>query len=497
MALKSSTVARAIKKDNHRRSHIEYKSGVEQVRDLAWAGQHTQAVELATQTLSLPKLKPTEQMNLLDLRAESYIAQGKLDLAFKDANAMVKLAKASQKLKAGVLQSQALNRKAFVQIRMGELKNAAKSAKSALKIAQQFKQKELTANSLLSLSEVQFRAGDNEGSVESAQEAIALFHSIKSSTGTGRAYWSLASACQRLGRAAESRTAAYLALELSQQAGDQFGIGNAYNVMTFTDNDIAERITHLQLAIRSFEKAGYVERQALALRNLGVAYYFDLGLYSHARRLFNEATEINREMGAKLNLAISLDLLIVTEITLGIFDSARTHLSELAQLAPTLGVPFIDTILSASYGYLDLTESRIKSAIRQFKKSVALSRKVGQAREIIDLTLLGQAYLASGNFSSALRATQKATELHRAQSFAKPTAYTSQIIWWRHTQALTANKKTVEALEALDLTFDFLLESIRNIRDVGFRRNSLNKVLENREIIQFWVQQGTKRKLSK
>ena len=41
----------------------------------------------------------------------------------------------------------------------------------------------------------------------------------------------------------------------------------------------------------------------------------------------------------------------------------------------------------------------------------------------------------------------------------------SQVIWWRHTQALNANKKTKEAREALDRAYDFLLESIQNIRD--------------------------------
>src|SRR6185436_1273804 len=89
---------------------------IERVRTLAWTGQHAQAIELATQTLSTSKIKPAEQMDLLDLRAESYIAQGKLDLAAKDAKAMGKLAKTT------VLKAQALNRLALVQMRIGDLK---------------------------------------------------------------------------------------------------------------------------------------------------------------------------------------------------------------------------------------------------------------------------------------------------------------------------------------------------------------------------------------
>ena len=95
---------------------------IERVRTLAWTGQHAQAIELASQALSASKIKPTEQMDLLDLRAESYIAHGKLDLAKKDAKAMGKLAKTA------TLKAQALNRLALVQMRTGDLKAAVKSA---------------------------------------------------------------------------------------------------------------------------------------------------------------------------------------------------------------------------------------------------------------------------------------------------------------------------------------------------------------------------------
>ncbi|HMV28546.1 MAG TPA: hypothetical protein PKE23_04120, partial [Anaerolineales bacterium] len=66
---------------------------IEHIRQLAWTGQHAAAIVSATQALATPKIKPAEQMSLLDLRAESYIAQGKLDLAMKDAKAMGKIAK--------------------------------------------------------------------------------------------------------------------------------------------------------------------------------------------------------------------------------------------------------------------------------------------------------------------------------------------------------------------------------------------------------------------
>ena len=74
-------------------------------------------------------------------------------------------------------------------------------------------------------------------------------------------------------------------------------------------------------------------------------------------------------------------------------------------------------------------------------------------------------------------------------------ALPSQEIWWRHTQALLANGQDQAARMALERAYDFLLEGIANVRDEGLRRNYLNKVAANRELLQFWVKDGRKRKL--
>src|SRR6266568_4725844 len=68
----------------------------ERVRDLAWAGQHAQAIELATEALAAIGLSTQSRLDLLDLRAESYVALGKLDLAAEDAAAMLEVAAAGK-----------------------------------------------------------------------------------------------------------------------------------------------------------------------------------------------------------------------------------------------------------------------------------------------------------------------------------------------------------------------------------------------------------------
>ena len=97
MAEKSSTVIRAFKRGTGKKNGGQQTGISDQIiakiRELAWTGQHTQAIELASETLGRGDRPVASTMDLLDLRAESYIAVGKLDLASKDAKAMMKLAK--------------------------------------------------------------------------------------------------------------------------------------------------------------------------------------------------------------------------------------------------------------------------------------------------------------------------------------------------------------------------------------------------------------------
>ena len=199
---------------------------IARVRGLAWAGQHRQAIDLATQGLSTLAAETVRRsvsitsaiMDLLDLRAESYIAGGKLDLAAKDAAAMIKLANAEKK---PALKIQSQRRKAVVQMRRGDLEAALKTAATAVKLARSTQSADASyvlASSLLVLSEAQWRTQTNEAAIASSREAIALFQASEEPSGTGRALWSLANAYANVALLEDSRRAAEKALEVCQRS---------------------------------------------------------------------------------------------------------------------------------------------------------------------------------------------------------------------------------------------------------------------------------------
>ena len=94
---------------------------VQQIADLAWAGQHEKAIAAATAALERKALEADERMSLLDLRSESFMAIGDLALASADAKAMKALA--TREGDAALL-ARALCRESFVQVRQGEMRAA-------------------------------------------------------------------------------------------------------------------------------------------------------------------------------------------------------------------------------------------------------------------------------------------------------------------------------------------------------------------------------------
>ena len=485
MTKKSSSVGRTIKRESksrgesRQRLNLESRNIIERVRELAWTGQHTQAIELATQGLTQAKIKPAEQMDLLDLRAESYFAQLKIDAAKKDAASMMKLANV---FKRPTLRAQALIRKGIMQGRQKNLGSAVRTLTSSLKIARQSRQRNLEAESLYWL-------GRFEGSLEKAEkydtQASELFLSLGNPSRMGRAMANLAVVYRMAGRMEEGRNVVQTGLAVCEKQGDNWGKGQALNMLSSFETDIALSLNLLKLAYQAFESAGYLDRFGSVTNNLGTTYT-QLGLYSRAIRFFRNCLEL---VPAD---AVPLSNMVHVEIELSALDQARQHTAELSALRQDeSGLAFTDELS----GRIALLEDKYKTAIKHFKRAIRISHAAGLVTEIGAMALLGQAYLVNGNVSDALKATSRAAQMHRELNFPSVDDHPSQNIWWRHMLALRANGKELEAGEALKMAYDFLLQGIDSLRDEGLRRNYLNKVAINREIVQAWFKENAKSKL--
>ncbi|HWZ74102.1 MAG TPA: GAF domain-containing protein [Casimicrobiaceae bacterium] len=472
----------------------EPASRVERVGDLAWAGQHAQAVDLATEALAANGLSAGSRLDLLDLRAESFIAQGDLERAGADANAMLDLA---DNAKTAALKAQARNRVALVKMRTGEFKVAVVSATAALKAARQSRQGPLEAMSLFRLAEAQFRTrADFEQAARHAVQAAERFRTLGRLADEGRARWVLAMLRSSQGHAVEAVKAANAALAQCRQAGDLYGAGNALNLLMFNEADVAVQLKLLHQALANFEAAGYVERQGVITGNMGVAYS-RLGLYRRARRLFLKANEISHRTGSRAGRGNILGALAEMELAMGHVDSARAYIAEMARVAEALGTPLVAANLIMNQGRLALLQGEAATALRHFERTAQLARERDLvAIEIDAVTAIGQARLALEKPRAALAATRRATELHRAHDLAALDGMSPPLLWWRHSQSLQANKQPQAAREALEMAYQFMLKGIASLSDEGLRRNYLNKIEAHREIVRAWIKDARRRRLS-
>ena len=248
----------------------------EHIAQLARTGQQARAIDAATAALAAPKLGASQRLALLEQRAEALIAEGRLDDAARDADAMLSLAGTTPGPRIRALRCQAL-----ALMRQSRNKQALAVAEQALALAEQGRDGAALAHSVLCLAEAQLRTAAHDAALASAQRAAELFDALGDVQGSGRAHWLIAFAQTRLSNNAASRTAALHAAALARRAGDGLGLANALNVLSFSCTDIAERLQVLRQAAEAFERAGNQFGRSMVLGNLSLTFA-ELGLWRHA-----------------------------------------------------------------------------------------------------------------------------------------------------------------------------------------------------------------------
>ncbi len=466
-----------------------------QVRSLAWAGDHREAIDAASATLTpgaVPEPDADARIRLLDQRAESLMAIGDLDAAGADATAMKRIA---QRTRLPAHEALSGNREALVQIRNGKSRAALVTAAVALKAAQRSAAAALEAQSLVLLAEAQFRSRKDLGNaLTHATRAAALFEAQGDMVQHGRALWVLASVHNTRGQPADADRVATQALALGRRCGDLLGQGNALNLLTFNSADLAARLALLKQSLAAFEAAGYVERQGNVLLNLGRAHEA-LGLYPRARRLLLQALELMRSTGSAGPMLGANFTLAFFEARRGQVEAARAYAAQALAQASALGAARATPYRAELAGELALCEGKPEAAARQFERAVRLVPKGQDALLMTCLSDAASAHLAAGHAAAALAASRRATQLHAAKGMAALDGLEPITLWWRHSQALQANNLGFDAFEALQHAYRFLCERIQGLSDEGLRRSFLNRKREHREIVLAWLHAARERRL--
>jgi GAF domain-containing protein len=467
---------------------------VQAVAELAWSGQHEQALARAAEALAdtEPRLAPMERLTLHDLRVESLIALARLDDAAAEAAVLQSLVTATSAAAGQALAHDALAR---VQIRQGRLAEAFGDAGRAVAAARKAGEPALLARCLRGLGEVQFRARRDDSGSAAAQEALALAEAAGDVAGQGRAEWVLAAAQSNRGQAAAALEHAVQAAELARQAGDWLGLGNASVIWSNGSVDIGDNLRLLQEADQAFERAGYLERRAVARANLA-NQYIALGLFRRARRELESVYEFAHRIGARALVGTQTGNLCSVLIEIGELAAARRAWQEAAAASAGRESHFVRGFLAGLAGELALAEGDMSAALRHQRtalRAAANEALVGQRMGV--LGSLAEVLLRLDQPAAALRSSARATRLHRKLGMGFADGTNAHYAWWQHHRALAANGRADEAWAALQQAHALMIDGVRGVRDAGLRRSFLNKDRIGRALLRAWLAESLRRGL--
>ncbi len=470
------------------------ESAARAVAALAWAGRQQDAIAAADAALAAPGLDAGERFDLLDLRAESHIAQGNLKCAAADAAAMKALA---HRERSAAFETRALQCEAMVQMRTGDAAAALQTARRAVAAARRSGAPILEARAVARLAEAQFRQhtlARNEEATATARRAVAMADSLGDVVLKGRALWCLQAAYINLGRVAEANRAGDQSLALAREAGDLFGQATVLNAMSLSLQDLAVSLRLHNQSLDLFRAAGHLERGAMVIGNLAGAYG-DLGLYRRARRLYQEAIALARRNGAETSIAHNVWNYAFNEAQAGCPDAARAIVAEAAFRKEALDGNEFAGRPARLAGWLAMLDRKHGPAARSFELAARQAAASDEGFAMACLSQAAAAHLAAGAPAKALALTRRATDWHHGQDLGAVNGVEAYEIWWSHSQALRASGKDDAARDALRRAYDFLCSAVASLSDEGLRRNALNKPETARAITLAWLRNARAQEL--
>jgi len=467
---------------------------VSEVHDLTWTGQPEAAIAHATAALAAGGLTAEQQAELLDLRTENHQCRGEAGRCAEDLQALLALA---QREHNPVVQALAHRREALILQRRGEGEASLRAARSALEAARHSGREDLQGHCLSTLAATMSAARSGvEEAPALARSAIAIFERTGPKVFLARAWLALGNVYVALEQPREAEEASAHALALARQCGDPGCQAEALNLLSWFESDQAKCLKMLQQALAANTAAGYLHGRAIITGNLG-SIAQDMGLFNRARRLLLEADQVHRSIGNKGAIAVNSGNLFEAELRLGHLDAARAAAAEASELVRALDIKRFSGFPWFSRGSLALAAGRAAEAAELLEQGCKAQGSNNDGFLLGGLAPTVDAYLKAGKPAEALAASRRAVALHQSKDLAWLDGMDPPALWWRHSQALRANKLSAEADAALSQAYHFVVERNAQMGDEGLRRNALNKKQEIRELLAAWIDHARQQGLAK
>ncbi|HEX5809932.1 MAG TPA: GAF domain-containing protein [Anaerolineales bacterium] len=360
---------------------------------------------------------------------------------------------------------------------------ALRKAFLALKKVRQLSNKTLEADALYALGLAYRLKNDAQQSVDMYRQAISLYKTLRNPIGQAVASWEIGFSLLALGSPEAAIASFEEALQIFRSEGERFYEAYALTNVALYNGDIAKRLALQHRVLELHKELDLPFAICISYNNLSISYS-NLGLYRKAREYGEMAVNGGRELKNDRVLFFSLETLARTYIALGEYEKAKQLLEESFEIVNKLATPEFEY---HTYARLALKHGKIKTAHTYLQKSFKLSKQTSNSIFIPST----QAWLAAvelmlGNEKTAERTSAQAVkQLEKIKGLTID--YPPQEIWWWRYKVLEKMKSKDQAFESLQRARQLMLDQVANISDEGLRRNYLNKVEINYQIMVEWA----------
>ncbi len=426
-------------------------------------------------------------------RADAYKLLGEHQAQLADLNRMAELA---AEIDDPQRQIEAALHQAEVSIKLGNNAYALETAEEALTLSRELGDRRLQASSLDEMGGAHYAVGDLNAALACHEAALEICRELNDVQGEAHNLWHLGAISHLLGNFETARRYAETSLDLYRQIGDRPGEADALNELAILFPDYAEQRNYHEQSLAIARAIGDPDRQSRSYNNLAITYWA-LGLYNRGREMGERAVQIQREIHGRSRLVFLLETLGRIYLALEAYEEARKVFAEGQALAQEIGDRATESIYAFQMGRVLLADGNPEEACKWLRLAYDVQHELN-LRAYFSSTeaWLGAACLAMDDWEAADTYTQEAVEKLEAAGSGE---YPLQEVWWLRYQVLRAaddadkDKASEAAWEALQNARTVMLKSIAGLSDEGLRRNYLNKVEINQNIVTEWTRQLAKR----
>ncbi len=490
------------------------------------AYDYEQAIELYSRALDLgteaEQFDPLTEYDLRAARAACYKRLGNWKDELADLEAMTALGEEIDDVRRQVC---AIALKVISA--QSDVSKAQLYGEQILKLAREAGAEDLEAKGYTALAYAEDFSGDYLQAQEHLDEALERYRRFGDKAGQAYALGLLSRVTGSLGDHTRALIHAQAALALYRELGDQEGESTSLRLLGIYATDYAQRRSLTEEALALCEAIGDLPLQAVTQNNLGLQYA-RLGLYDTARTYLERAVQTQRKAQFMGGLAYTLESLGRIYFELGANDQAQACFEEGLQVAQERGFQAVQGFYWLGFGRLALARGQYEDALQAYEQAVDSFAKSDEPANLATAKAWqGAVHLELGDWGAAYRCTSEAVSGSKAVGDVSD-EYPPQDVYWLHYRVLTASsipqplpsqweeeeetplssggreaggegehasgllRETdlrwaggggEPAWQTLHRAYELTMTNITTLSDAGLRRNHLNKIACNRQIL--------------